>query len=119
MIKAAHSLPSVGSVQKGYSTLGIFAEGHFLNALLRQLSCIFCRLIPSNNTVVLSDGDPVPAPPPGYESQPGFAITDDTQVLLPPPPPTSEQPTTSLLKKSHPITTQDNKCSTTEIESRL
>ena len=55
---------------------------------------LYYRLIPS--TATLSYEDPVPAPPPpGYES--GFPITDE-----------------DLVKGS-----SENKCSTTEVESRL
>ena len=74
---------------------------------INSFACIF-RLIPSAISVSddgnCSEPEPVPAPPPGYESQPGFSVVTDE--LLP----------QTATKSSH----QDsNKCSKNDLESRL
>ena len=86
--------------------------------LLHELKIFwfFCRLIPSTISVsddAGSEAEPViPAPPPGYESQPGFSVVTDE--LLPP---------SSQHKKpdsSGSSSSSNKKCSkNNDLESRL
>ena len=83
----------------------------FFSSKKYRNSNLFSRLIPSTISVsddAGSEAEPViPAPPPGYESQPGFSVVTDE--LLPP---------SSQHKK--PDSSSNKKCSkNNDLESRL